>query len=111
MKIKVNYNGNKIIIGIDGNLKYGDGDEFNEIIENQLKIGGRLFVFDLSLMPYINSAVIGQFVSALKKIKEKEGRAIFCGVRPYIQNIFEITRLLEIFEITSDVNSALDKLN
>ncbi|MGM0608689.1 MAG: STAS domain-containing protein [Candidatus Muiribacteriota bacterium] len=107
MKITIKERGEAVVLKIIGNIKYDDIDYFVEVVEGEFRRGTKKFVFDLSQMPYINSAVIGQFVNILKKVNQFNGKIAFCNVRPYIQNIIEITGLSGIFHISPDVSSAL----
>ncbi|PLX15746.1 MAG: hypothetical protein C0601_12280 [Candidatus Muiribacterium halophilum] len=98
---------NSTVVRIDGNIKYDDIQDFVDIVNDLLRQREKNIIFDLARMPYINSAVIGQFISVIKDISSSGGKVVFIGVRPYIQNIFEISGLMEVFIIKHDIIEAV----
>jgi len=98
---------NATVVRVDGNIKYDDIGDFIDVVKDLLQRNEKNFIFDLAGMPYINSAVIGQFIQVIKDISASGGKVVFVNVRPYIQNIFEISGLMEILIIRQDIIDAL----
>ncbi|MCK9476440.1 MAG: STAS domain-containing protein [Candidatus Muirbacterium halophilum] len=108
MNIEISKYSNICVVKVIGNIKYDDIDDFDSSINQEIKKGTRDFIFDMKELPYINSAVIGEFVRLIREIHDLHGKVFFCGVRPYLQNILEITGLVNLFQIFPDLPRALE---
>lgn len=100
--------GNVCVIKVIGNIKYDDIDDFDSSVTCEIRKGTRDFIFDMKELPYINSAVIGEFVRLIREVHNLKGKVFFCGVRPYLQNILEITGLANLFQVFPDLPKALE---
>ena len=68
----------------------------------------RDLLLDLDEVAYLSSSVLGKvLVRLLKRTRDMGGRLRLCGIRPSIHEVFEITRLVNEFEIYPDANEAL----
>jgi anti-anti-sigma factor len=110
MKYKVEKIDDIILIKIIDNFHFGDFDDFSLML-NALsdKMPNGKFLFDLSLMPYITSAIIGKFVSFIKEITKKGAVVKFCCLRVQVKTIFEVTGLLELFDIYDTLEDAIKR--
>jgi|GEM_PF-2305419 len=108
MNVHIEKEGNIFIINVSGNIGFGDIDEFSSAITPLIEENFRpKFIFDLSEMPYINSATIGKFVDLFRKITQANGNVVFCNVRPFVKNILMITKLATVFEIKENRDDAI----
>ena len=67
-------------------------------------------ILDFSNVKFLSSAVLGLLLRISKKIYEQEGKLKLCGINPKIYEIFRITKLINIFDICDDVDSAVKQL-
>lgn len=68
----------------------------------------RDLLLDLDEVAYLSSSVLGKvLVRLLKRTRDMGGRLRLCSIRPSIREVFEITRLVNEFEIYHDANEAL----
>jgi anti-sigma B factor antagonist len=58
-------------------------------------------VLDFTNVAYMSSRALGMLITLNKRIREKSGKLALCCIQPSIREIFEITRLAEIFTICS----------
>ena len=56
-------------------------------------------IFDLSVVEYLSSAVLGELVALYKKIRKLDGKILLCSVKDSIEEIFRVTKMNELFEI------------
>jgi len=64
-------------------------------------------VLDFANVEHMSSSALGVLITLHKRIREKSGMLGLCCIQPTIQEIFEITRLSEIFNIQADRAAAV----
>lgn len=69
--------------------------------------GARRLVFDLSAVDYISSAGLRVILLGGKRLKEQGGTMALCGLSPTIQDVFEISGFLRLFEVRDDRAAAV----
>jgi anti-sigma B factor antagonist len=66
-----------------------------------LEGGETKLLFDFSGLDYINSSGLRVLVLAYQRLKKKEGIVAICGVKDYIQEVFEVSGYDKIFPLYS----------
>lgn len=79
------------------------GDEIESLIKDQLS--PRLII-DFTNVTNMSSSALGMLITVHKRIREKNGTLVLCHIQPAIAEIFKITRLDEIFTISTTVDVA-----
>lgn len=85
----------------DESLGLAKSQELKQIIENELKSGINNIAFDFNKLNSINSAGLGILIGILNKIKLSNGSLRLMNINDRIMNIFKITKLDQIFDISS----------
>jgi anti-sigma B factor antagonist len=62
---------------------------------------------DLSGVSYLNSTALGVFISAHSNFSKRGGKIALCGASKSIENIFVITKLTLVFEMSPTVEEAI----
>ena len=57
-------------------------------------------VLDFGQVKFLSSAALGLLVKIHKNVRERKGRLQLCNIAPKIYEIFKITKLTEIFDIS-----------
>ncbi|MFK7777436.1 MAG: STAS domain-containing protein [Gimesia sp.] len=89
-------------------------DEGNiQIIGTQLfglvdEDGRKKILLDFSNVEYLSSAALGKLITLDKKVKKAKGKLKLCSIRPDIYEVFAITRLNQLFDITETQEAALE---
>jgi anti-sigma B factor antagonist len=65
------------------------------------------FVLDFSNVGHMSSSALGMLITLHKRVREKKGQLRLCGIQATIYEVFVITRLNEIFEITKTLDDAI----
>jgi anti-sigma B factor antagonist len=65
------------------------------------------FVLDFSNVAHMSSSALGMLITLHKRVREKKGQLRLCGIQPQIYEVFVITRLNEIFDISKTVDDAV----
>ncbi len=83
------------------------GEQMNSLVAE----GDRpKLVVDFANVAHMSSSALGMLITLHKRIREKEGELRLCNIQPGIYEVFVITRLNEIFEISQSRQEALESL-
>jgi anti-sigma B factor antagonist len=66
-------------------------------------------VLDFVNVGHMSSSALGMLITLHKRVREKNGRLWLCGIKPSIYEVFEITRLNEVFTIRDSRAAALEE--
>jgi serine/threonine-protein kinase RsbW len=80
-----------------------------EAIEEALGKSKQLVV-DLGAVAYLSSVVIGAFVGYLKRMRAEGGSLRLCALTPPVLDVFRISRMDRVFDLTGDRRTAIDAL-
>ena len=67
-------------------------------------------VLDFCNVEFLSSAVLGLLIRLSKRIQERNGKLTLCSISPKIYEVFKITQLTKVFDISDDVENALADL-
>jgi anti-sigma B factor antagonist len=90
------------------------GDETDELRTNIKKLaeeGNSKLIIDLSKTTYLNSTALGVLISGHTSFVKNNGKIILCNVSKSIENIFVITKLTLVFDITDTLDEAIKKIS
>ncbi|MCX7632666.1 MAG: STAS domain-containing protein [Turneriella sp.] len=91
------------VLLVSGDLNMFTAPELRNALMKKLEAGTRRFVIDLTNLSYVDSSGIGILVSFVSMVRRQENsRVILCGLNKQVRSIFEVTRLLSIFEVLPD---------
>ncbi len=68
-------------------------------------------ILNFSNVRFLSSAVLGLLIRISKRVYEHGGKLRLCNINPKIYEIFKITRLNKVFDIYSDIESAIENLS
>ncbi len=86
-------------------------DELRSVLTEVTQSGTSVIVLDMADVTYLNSTALGVLIAAHSSISKRGGKIVLCGLSKSLENIFVITKLSMIFEIYSDLQTALDSLS
>ena len=88
-------------------------DEQNiQVIGEQLfslvdELGRRKLLLNFSNVEYLSSAALGKLITLNRKVQQAKGKLILCSISPQIYEVFEITKLHQVFKIEKEEQAAL----
>lgn len=95
------------ILEVDGNLD-GEGTQvLEEKVIALLESGEDKLLFDFSGLDYINSSGLRVLVLAYQRLKKASGKVAICGIKDYIQEVFEVSGYDKIFPLYPNKDAAL----
>jgi len=87
------------VLAVDGNLD-AEGTQAMEVkVLALLEAGETSLLFDFSGLDYINSSGLRVLVLAYQRLKKASGKVAICGVKDYIQEVFEVSGYDKIFPL------------
>lgn len=85
-----------------------EADEFKQQLTEDIELGNRKIVIDLSACEFIDSTFLGALVVSLKKVTNLGGDLRLVGFQPAVRSMFELTRMHRVFETFGTVEEAVD---
>jgi anti-sigma B factor antagonist len=70
-----------------------------------------LMALDLSKTAYMGSAFIEVIFRAWKRLRQRGGRLVLCGLQPFCADVLRATRLDTIFDSYANAEDAIAALN
>jgi anti-sigma B factor antagonist len=91
------------LVTLAGDLNMFSAPEFRNHLVKKLESGAKRILLDLSELIFIDSSGIGVLVSFVTMARKNAGaKIVLCGLKPQIRSIFEVTRLLSVFNVVED---------
>jgi anti-anti-sigma factor len=99
--------GDKIVLRLAGRMDADNANKLEPECDACIAAGFTRLVIDLGDLAYISSMGLRSFVSVAKKLKDKGGELRVCRLTGLVRQVFEITRLTQLFPLHDSVESAL----
>jgi anti-sigma B factor antagonist len=99
--------GNATVISLTGELDMHRAPAMREAMSSAITSRPPQLVVDFSDVNYIDSTGLGTLVFVLRKVKEYRGQMTLVAMSPMVKNVFEVTKLLSVFEIHNSVEEAI----
>ncbi len=108
MKLSTRKSANVVIIDVDGKIVLGDGDvEIKKTVDNLVEKGNKSFLLNLSKVPYLDSAGLGEIIRCFTSLRKSGGSFKLLSPNHRIVDLLTITKLLEVFDIFESESAAL----
>jgi anti-sigma B factor antagonist len=99
------------IVSMRGQFVGGkETDELRSTLKTILEQGKKHAVVSLKDASYLNSTALGVLISAHASFAKEEGKIALCNISDSIENIFVITKLTLVFDISPSTEEAVSKL-
>lgn len=91
----------------EGRLDHSQAFILEDKTKQVIKDGIFKLIFDLSKLDYLSSSGLRVFISLIKKVRENEGRIVFCSLTTSVSNLIELAALQTDLEIYPTLFEAL----
>jgi len=95
------------IVKLKGEIDLHTCGEFRDQLRQLVESKHYHIVVNLAEVPYLDSAALGVLVDAVRRVREHDGSISLVSTTPFVRRAFEITRLVKIFHLYDDNESAL----
>ena|SRR5690606_17470538 len=102
--------GQVFVISLSGQINSANASTVESGLLAFVEQGERLCVLDLDGVDYISSAGLRVILMLAKRLKEKSGRLVLCGLQPLVHEVFDVSGFLSILDVTTDRNVAVAQL-
>ena len=99
MNLRIETNGDTVVVRIHGSLYVNDAAALRMELLNYIQKGQKHFIIDLTQTDYIDSSGLGVLVGIHKRAMEHKGSVRIRGLQGVVRELFELTRLTQVFEI------------
>jgi anti-anti-sigma factor len=97
----------RVVLHVAGRLDAESAALFERQCEACISEGITSLVIDLGDLSYVSSMGLRSFVAIGQKLKVKGGELRICRLTGFVRQVFEITRLNQIFPMYESVESAV----
>ncbi len=98
------------LINISGEVDMYSSPEFRKAILSLLDQKIPKIVVDLKNVTYMDSSGVATLIEGLQLCAKYEGTLMLSSLQTNVREVFELTRLDQIFKIYDDVNTAMANL-
>ncbi|HEY1647051.1 MAG TPA: STAS domain-containing protein [Terracidiphilus sp.] len=97
----------KLVLHVAGRMDAESAAQFEAQCDACIAEGTASLVIDLGDLSYVSSMGLRSFVAVGQRLKGKGGELRICRLTGFTRQIFEITRLNQVFPIYDSVESAV----
>ena len=109
MKTTVRTVGQVSVVDLSGKITIGEGDVvLRDKVLELLDGGHSKILLSLEKVSYMDSAGIGELVACFKKAREKGGTVKLLKPSGKVEDLLQLTKLWEVFEIFDEEKAAVD---
>ena len=101
MNINITKTGSGAVVSLGGSMYVEDSATIREKLIDLLDEGIVNLTMDLSGLTYIDSSVLGVLISLHKRCIQKGGRMVITGLKGMVEELFKLTRLDLVFNVSS----------
>ncbi len=96
------------VLTLKGKLMGGkETSAVSDYVQQLINGGVRELVLDLSKVKWLNSQGVGMLMSCLIRIRDAGGNLVISGATEKVENVFIVTKLIQIFETFDTVQDAV----
>ena len=100
--------GDVTVVDLNGKMTLGEGDELlRDKVNSLIQQGQRKIILNLSEVPYIDSAGLGEIVRTYTTVSRQGGSLKLLNLTKRIQDLLAITKLLTVFETFENEQDAI----
>ena len=108
MKTTVRTVGQVSVVDLSGKITIGEGDiVLRDKVHELLDAGNKKILLNLEKVSYMDSAGIGELVACFKRSREKGGTVKLLKPSGKVEDLLQLTKLWEVFEIFSEEQQAV----
>lgn len=99
MRISTRKSADVIVMEIEGKIVLGEGDiEIKQSVDDLIKHGSKKILLDLSRVPYVDSAGLGEIIRCFTALRKIGGNMKLLSPNKRIIDLLTITQLINVFD-------------
>jgi anti-anti-sigma factor len=93
-----------VVCHVTGDLDQASVGEFREVVAQLNK--KKKVIFELSAVPFVDAAGLGALIGAVRRIRDRRGRAVVCAARPSVRRVLQLVGIPRVVTIVDSVKDA-----
>lgn len=108
MNIKIRHVEGVAVLDLSGRITLGETSvALRDAVKNALATGSKKIILNLGDVNYIDSAGLGELVTAYTSVKNAGGELKLVALSKKVKDLLVITKLLTVFDVKDDEKSAI----
>jgi anti-sigma B factor antagonist len=107
MQITDTARGDVLVCKVDGEINIDTSPQLRKTFGEYIGKNNKKIVIDFSGLTYIDSSGIATFIELFQRLKKIEGKFRICAMSPKVKSVFEVTKVLKLFEVFNSQEEAL----
>jgi anti-sigma B factor antagonist len=108
VNVKLRHVGGVTVLDLSGRITLGEGSiALRDAVREALAAGSKKMLLNVGDVNYIDSAGLGELVSAYTSVKNAGGDLKLVNLSKKIKDLLVITKLLTVFDVKEDEKDAL----
>ena len=107
MDLTLDKAGDKVTVTVTGEIDMSSSTKMRDTLSPLFKEDNKMVVVDLSGVSYIDSSGIATLVEGLQWSHSSQNKFRLAALSPGVKDVFEIARLLTVFEVFDTKEQAL----
>ena len=99
-----------IVVGIAGDVDLYSSPEVRKQLLDLTKLKVKNILIDLSRVSYMDSSGVATLVETLQQVNRYKGKLLLFGLDAMVKEVFELSRLDKVFDISGEREAALEKV-
>ncbi len=95
------------IIFLEGRMDLANSMKTESRLNEMLGEGVLKMIIDFEKLEYLSSSGLRVIIAVEKKLKDRDGKLVLSNMSPPVENLFNITRLYDLFTIRRSLSEAL----
>lgn len=109
IKVELNDRGKARIVGISGEVDLYSSPEVRRVLLELTAENAPTIVVNLEAVTYMDSSGLATLIEGLQQVEKYGGRFILSGLRKEVKDVFDLSRLDQVFEICPSVDEAVNR--
>lgn len=111
MEIQNQQMGETAVVEIAGKVTIGYDAQMRDAIEEASGAGAQNILLNMRNVSKLDSSGVGELVAAHNRMKDRGGRLLLVALPARLATVLQITNLMGVLEIYTDIDTALATLN
>jgi anti-anti-sigma factor len=99
-----------VVLKVSGRMDAENAHQFQAVCEQWIGKGEKHILAELSDLQYVSSMGLSSFMSVAKALQPKSGSLILCHLHGLPRQVFELTRLIDVFPVFDTTEAAIASL-
>ena len=99
-----------VVLKVTGRMDAENAHQFEEACNGWIAQGVLHLLADLDGLQYVSSMGLRSFLGVAQRLQAKSGALILCGLKGLPRQVFEMTKLIGVFQVYDSAEQALERL-